>query len=129
MDVFLNLSIDDGRIITSRLDASAMIPILRALGVRLLVEERLQAFLNDLATTEGYRSDRNFVVHGTWSLTHPENIPLAMSLRPETDPGRVVSESFPPERMRGIIAAIRECNNKLTDLVAEMETSRDKLIR
>src|SRR5690348_13219398 len=43
---FLNLSMSDGKIITSRLDAGLMIQMLRALGTRNLVPERLQPFLD-----------------------------------------------------------------------------------
>jgi len=61
---FLNLSIGDGRIITSRLDASSMIPILQALGRRHLIADRLLGFLDELSTADGYRLDRDFIVHG-----------------------------------------------------------------
>jgi hypothetical protein len=50
---FLNLSLGDGSIITSRLDASAMIPILQALDRRHLIEDRLQGFLDELSTING----------------------------------------------------------------------------
>jgi hypothetical protein len=126
---FLNLSMSDGRIITSRLDAASMIPILRALGTRFLVPDRLQEFLDDLVTVDGYRNDRNFIVHGTWLVLQPDDLPAAMSLRPEAEAGGVVTETFPPQRMREIIHAIRHCNRKFLNLESEIKTSRDKLLQ
>jgi hypothetical protein len=126
----LDLPMDDGRIITSRLDASSMIPILRALGIRHIKDEtRLQDFLDDLATVDGYRNDRNFVVHGTWIVAHPGNVPMSMSLRPEAEAGGVVTENFPQARLREIIRAIRRYHRKFLILEDDIQTSRDKLLR
>jgi hypothetical protein len=126
---FLNLSMGDGRIITSRLDAGAMIPILRALGIRLLTPARLQEFLDLLITIDEYREDRNFIVHGTWFAVAPQSLPAAMSLRINADPGEVTSETFPADRMRNIVIGIEVCRQKVLSLEAELKTSRDKLIQ
>src|SRR5438309_133856 len=76
---FLNLSLSDGRILTSRLDASSIIPILQALGRRHLTEDRLQGFLDELSTINGYREGRNFIVHGLWYIIGVGDIPAVMS--------------------------------------------------
>lgn len=126
---FLNISMSDGRIITSRLDASSMIPMVRALGMRNLVPDRVQEFLDLLATVDGYRNDRNFIVHGQWLVLEPQNVPIAMSLRPEAEAGSVVSETFPNHRLNEIVHAIEDCRKRLLILEAELRTSRDKLLQ
>jgi hypothetical protein len=127
---FLNLSMSDGRIITSRLDASTMIPMLRSLAIRHIADQTaFQEFLDDLATVDGYRNDRNFVVHGSWLVLQPENIPAAMSLRPEAEAGGIVTETFPTQRMREIIRAIRQYHKKFIALETVIRTSRDKFLR
>jgi hypothetical protein len=124
---FLGLSMSDGRIITSRLDAAAMIPMLRALGLRNLIDDKIQDFLDLLVAIDEYRGDRNFIVHGTWILLN--NIPAAMSLRQDAEPGKVVTETFPRERMYEIVHGIEQCRKKLLILEGGLRTSRDKLLR
>ncbi len=126
---FLNLGMSDGRIITSRLDASTMIAMLRALGIRHLVPEQLQDFLDLLATIEGYRLDRNFIVHGQWIILQPHSVPAAMSLRPEAEAGGVISETFPTERLYEIVHHIEDSRNRLIALEDAIRTSRDRLLQ
>ena len=126
---FLDLSMSDGRIITSRLDASSMIPMLRALGIRHLIPERLQEFLDLLVAIDEYRNERNFIVHGVWLVLEPDSIPTALSLRPEAEAGGVVSEIFSRERLYYIIDGIEDCRHRLLKIEEEIKTSRDKLLQ
>jgi len=91
--------------------------------------DRLQDFLDLLATIDGYRLDRNFIVHGQWIILQPHSIPAAMSLRPEAEAGGVMSETFPVERLDEIIHHIEDSRNRVIALEDEIRTSRDKLLQ
>jgi hypothetical protein len=125
---FLNLSMSDGRIITSRLDPSVITQMLRALAIRNLVPEKLQNLLDVLNLIDQCREDRNFIVHGAWVVLLPEGTPQAMSLRPKAEPGEIMSEAFPARRMYQIIERMEECRLALVNLEAEIVASREKLL-
>lgn len=126
---FLNLGMSDGRIITSRLDASTMTPMLRALGLRYLMPEHLEEFLDLLATIDEYRLDRNFVVHGQWIILEPHSVPAAMSLRPKAEAGGVVSETFPVERLSEIVHHIEDSRHQLIAIEDKIKANREKWLR
>ena len=46
----------------------------------------------------------------------PDNVPIALSLKPKSEPGEVVSETFSPERMEAIIGGIRRVLQRLVAL-------------
>ena len=93
---FFGLPIETGRIVTGRLDATAKIRMLRALGELKLPEQRLHV------KSDMLREERNLMVHGTWGRI-PGGVPIAISLRIRPlAPDQVVSETFPAERMQGI---------------------------
>ena len=66
----------------------------------------LQDFINALAAADELRDDCNFIVHGSWGMLDPEGVPVALSLRAKSNPGEVVSEGFPHQRMRAIVREI-----------------------
>jgi hypothetical protein len=105
-----------------------MVQMLRALGTRNLIPEKLQGFLDTLNLIEDCREDRNFLAHGTWLLLKPESHRIAMSLKPDAPPGDVISESFNADRMHQIAKSMEDCRISLVLLMNEIETSRDKLL-
>jgi hypothetical protein len=105
-----------------------MIPMLREFAILLLAPERLQDFLDLLITIDECREDRNFIVHGAWFVLRPANIPAAASLRPKSEKGEVITETFPPGRMHKLISDIEDCRFKIITLDHEITTLRDKLI-
>jgi hypothetical protein len=99
---FLGLPIETGRIVTGRLDATAKIRMLRALGELKLPEQRWHVLSSILDKIDMLREERNIMVHGTWGR-NPGGVPIAISLRIRAlAPDQVVSETFPAERMQGI---------------------------
>jgi hypothetical protein len=114
---FTGLSFEDGRTVTERMDPARTITLLRFLGPRKLDGERLQTLIDLLATADQLRDDRNFVVHGTWAILDPEGVPTASSIRTKSEPGQVVAESFPHERMLAIIKAIQKTREGMSALL------------
>jgi hypothetical protein len=118
---FLRIDTSDGRIVTERMDAVTFLRILRALGNRHLNEPLLHEFLSTMDKIEDRQEDRNFIVHGTWGTLMPDNLPLAMSLRPKAAPGEVISETFPPGRMNAIVREITGALDFLVRLMPQLK--------
>ncbi len=103
---FLELSFEDGRLITERMDPSRLIALLRVLAPRKLDGDNLQELSNLLAEADELRDDRNFIIHGTWGTIYPEGDAVSLSLRAKSNPGDITAEHFPHGRMRKITADI-----------------------
>ena len=119
---FLNVPMSDGRIVTERMDAGTLLRILRALGKRHLENPLLDQFLSIMDKIEDRSEDRNFVVHGTWGTLLPDNVPVALSLRPKALPGEVMSETFPAHRMLEIVRDITTALDFLMKLMPVLKT-------
>jgi len=104
----VKMSDEDGRILTTRIDANQKIQILRVLSRRnatgLFESFKVNELLNKI---DELRDDRNFLVHGTWRTLIPDNEPFGSSLRQKAEPGMVSSETFPEARMNEIIQNIK----------------------
>jgi hypothetical protein len=122
---FLELGIDDGRLITAKLNTDVKIELLRALVNTYCSGEFLNDILHVIDFIGGYKEDRNFVIHGSWGTLMPENVPVCASIRPKAPPGEVISETFPKERMLAIINGILEAKQNLRTLMDLIETSRN----
>ena len=94
---FLDLSDDDGRMITARLDARPKLEMLNVLAKRYLAPRGAADLRKVLSLIGELQADRNFIVHGNWGTIFPENVPAAMSLRPKTPPGTIMTETFSPK--------------------------------
>ncbi len=103
---FLNLTFEDGRILTERTDITRLITVARALARRKLQDPELTGLLDALTRADELRDDRNFIVHGTWCTVDPEGIAFSASLRQKSLPGEVTAEEFPHARMHRIVAEI-----------------------
>jgi hypothetical protein len=121
---FLGVSIDEGRPLTSRLNTDFKIEMLKSLAKTYLRGELLDDILECADLINGYKEDRNFVVHGSWGTLMPENVPVCASLRPQGPPGEVIAETFPEERMLAIIDGILEAIKNVRTLRDLVEKSR-----
>lgn len=110
------MSFENGRLFTERMDASRAIIILRVLGARYFKSEQLQRFIDLLAAADDLRDDRNFIIHGSWMVLQPEGYSMAVSVRQKSEPGDIVGEHFPHNRMHAIIAKIREVRSDLLEI-------------
>lgn len=122
----LRLQLEDGRIITARMDTQFKINILRYLGKKHLSEANAIKLHDLLNTIEDLYGDRNYIVHGIWSTLIPDNVPVAQSLREKIDPiagpKDLMSETFPESRMHAIIDEIERSKYRLTTLLDELST-------
>jgi hypothetical protein len=125
---FLNLSIEDGRVITNRLNADLKITLLRSLAHAYLPEEDFNEVEARLLYYIGiYQEDRNFIVHGSWGTLMPDNVSVCTSLRPKSPtPGEVVAETFSEERMVNLINGINESITGLKILMARLNAAHEK---
>ncbi|GEM_PF-4522666 len=111
--LFLDLAMEFGRPVTATMDATFKLKILRKLA-EVCCDSLLLDYLCELYDRIDFiREDRNFIVHGSWGRVMPENIPIALSLRPKHTPSTVVAETFPQERMREIHEAIMDVKWRL----------------
>jgi hypothetical protein len=68
----IDLSFEDGRVLTERTDISRLIPVARVLAQRYLTDPLLAEVLEALVRADELREDRNFIIHGTWCTVDPE---------------------------------------------------------
>jgi hypothetical protein len=125
---FLNFNLDEGRVITNRLNADLKITLLRSLAHAYLSEEDFNEVETRLLYYIAiYQEDRNFIVHGSWGTLMPENVPVCTSLRPNSPtPGEVIAETFPEERMINLINGINEAITGLKILMARLDAALEK---
>jgi hypothetical protein len=122
----LSLTIEDGRILTTRLDAQTKIAMLRKLAPRYMTGDPLDKLLKAFELADDIRDDRNFIVHGTWGTLLPERQPISLSIRGKAGPGEIKSELFPHSRMRTIIRDIFLVKQALIDAVSSFPPLQDK---
>jgi hypothetical protein len=122
----LDLDIDKGRVITTKLNTDVKIELLRTLVITYCAGDLLNDILRVIDFIGGYKEDRNFVVHGSWGTLTPENVPVCASIRPKAPPGEVIAETFPKARMLAIINGILEAKENLRTLMSLIEASRKK---
>ena len=117
----LKLEIEQGRIVTARMDAVGKIRMLRHLGELEMTEEQFHRLSPALDEIDILREDRNFIVHGTWGRAGFDRTHFCLSLRLKPDSvENVIGESFPESRMRRIGDAIERRKWELIDLMEEL---------
>jgi hypothetical protein len=127
---FLDISFEDGRVLTGRADAGTKIAHLRSIASRHLANhDKLEGLLVALDALDACREDRNFIVHGSWGTLHPEDVPIAASIRSKSKPDEVTNETFPAQRMHGLISVIVEMRVMLYTLLDELEAAPDTLLK
>ena len=67
---------------------------------------------------------RNFIAHGVWGTLMPDDIPVALSLKPKSDVGEVVSETYSQDRMEGIFEGIRLMLQRFIDFPEQLGKPR-----
>jgi hypothetical protein len=120
----LKIDLEQGRVITGRVDAVGKIRMLRELGRLELPELMFHRLSPALDEIDVLRDDRNFIAHGSWGRTkyRGEWVHVCLSLRPKSPtPDVVVSESFPEIRMRAIIDGIERTKWTLIRLREELD--------
>ncbi len=123
----LKVDFEAGRYVTARMDATALIRILRELGQLRLPEADFHKLSVLCDRIDMRREDRNLIIHGTWGRTDIHYEPHALSLRIKPDnPGQIVSETFPRERMIQIISDIQSLRRELVELL-KLDELLDKL--
>ena len=123
--MLLNLDDEDGKIITKRLSADAKVQLLRAIGPGHISDQKLIAMFNEtLKYVDELKENRNFIAHGVWGTLMPDDIPVALSLKPKSDVGEVISETFSQERMEGISGGIRVMLRYFVDLPEKLGKPR-----
>ena len=126
----LAVPIEQGRIITVRMDAVRKIQTLRQLGGLVLAETVFHQLSPILDQIDILRDDRNLIVHGTWGRQLPENDNVVVPLKPEAlEPDQVVSETFPDSRLRIAIDGIEKAKWQLIPLMNDRYASLDKSLR
>ncbi len=120
----LNIPIEQGRIITLRVDAVGKIRMLRQLGEMVLTEAQFHTLSPTLDEIDVIREDRNSIAHGSWGRMDPDMTHVCLSLRPKgLAPDEVVSETFSESRMRAIIDATERTKSVLIGLMQELHAS------
>ena len=98
----LDVSEEDGRVVTSRVDASTRIDIVKAFAERYLQGDDLEVVAKILHQAELCRDARNLIVHGSWGTLGGTSTPIVMTLK-KSQPDAVYTETFPNERLRSLI--------------------------
>jgi len=120
------LEIKDGRLITTRMAPENKIVLLQTLVSWHFGQADRRAIQLALGYAELIREDRNFIAHGLWGTMMPDNIPMVASARTKTEPGHIVCEAFPQERMRAIIDGTKKVIAVLSRFVPERGPLPDK---
>ncbi len=123
--MFLNLDDENGKVITKRLSADAKVQLLRVIGPRHISDTALIAmFKETLNYVDELKESRNFIAHGVWGTLMPDDIPIALSLKPKSEVGEVISETFSLERMDGIFGGIQAMLQRFVDLPEQLGKPR-----
>jgi hypothetical protein len=111
-----------GRFVTGRMDATAMIKMLRDIAPLRLSENHWHRLSPLIDQTDIVRDDRNLIVHGLWARTK-DGTPIVISLRQKPlEADQVVSETFPYTRMRVLIGTIEALRGRILLLMYEIGT-------
>jgi hypothetical protein len=100
------LEFEYAKLIVSRMDATALIKMLRDVGTLRLLQKDFHKLSVICDKIDILREDRNLIVHGSWGRAR-DGTPHVLSIRIKgLEPTDVVSETFPDSRMRTLIQAI-----------------------
>lgn len=126
----LALPIDQGRMLTVRMDAVRKIQLIRRLSEIILPEEKFHQVVLLIDQADILREDRNLVAHGVWGRTEPENLTVVSSLKPEglaTD--QVVTETFSDLRLKKLARDIERVKLSLIPKLGERYATLDPSVR
>jgi len=122
----LELEMEVGRTVTTRLDATAKIKMIRDLSEMKLSQPLFHRLSPILDQIDVLRDDRNLIMHGTWGRNEL-GVPIALSLRAKPlAPNQLVSEEFSDTRMRKIVSGIETARLKLMALMKDLDALPDR---
>jgi hypothetical protein len=124
--VILDVGLEDGRILTARMNAITKLRWLRSFAKRHVSGENLESLQSILDTIEVLQDDRNFIVHASWGTMIKNGEPAAMSLRQKSEPHEIITETFPDWRMHKIIADIVSTRDELISWRKQQESLPDR---
>jgi hypothetical protein len=113
--------LEDGRKFTTSMNADRKISFLRILAETYLDGDQLNTILNTIVKIDVCKDDRNFVAHGTWVRSRPDNEPLVLSIRVKANPNEIIAESFPSDRLRKLIDYIETARAVLSNLIKQID--------
>ena len=119
----LDVTIEDGRILTARIDANMKISWLRSFSEKYLENEDIIEMGKILNSVDNLLEVRNFIVHASWGTFVKTGDPVAMSLKMKAPPERVVVESFPEMRLRELVEEIRATRSAIATWRKKHESS------
>lgn len=123
--MLLDLDDENGKIITKRLSTDGKTQLVRTLGALHITDKApLDQFNETMRYVEELKDCRNFIAHGVWGMLMPDNIPVALSLKPKSEIGEVISETFSVDRMEGIAGGIRAMHKRFVDLPEQLGKPR-----
>lgn len=126
----LAVPIEQGRVLTVRMDAVRKIQTLRRLGELVLPTEKFYLLSPILDRVDILREERNLIGHGSWGRSGYDKVTVVVSLKPEAlKADEAVSETFPDSRLRAVIDGIDEAKWQLIPLMEERYASLDKSLR
>jgi hypothetical protein len=105
----LGLKIGLGRIVTSRMDATGKIRMLREVGELTLTEYQWHKLSPIIDRIDVLREERNTIIHGTWGR-NSQGVPIALSFRPKP----LAQDQVDPKHFQ-----IRGCGQLFTILTLE----------
>lgn len=125
----LGTSMEEGRIVTSRLDAKYRTNMLEGLGKKHLSGKEAEYFLGVISSIRNLYEERNIIAHGTWGTLEPDDVPVVASLRfkllDEFGSEDVMSQHFPEERFLDFLRGAQEMIEAVVHL-REVISSRGK---
>lgn len=99
----LKVKEEDGRVLTSRVDAKTKITWTRIFAERYLSGDSITHIAQIINVIKTVQEARNLIVHGSWGITEDTQEPIALSLKASADPDKVLGETFPHERIKELI--------------------------
>jgi hypothetical protein len=111
--VILDVPLEDGRIITARMDAIKKMQWIKSFSKRHLDGKPLEDMEFILSKVDDLLDDRNFIVHTSWGTLVNTGEPVGMSLRRKSQPHEIVTEAFPERRMLEFISDVDAARNGL----------------
>jgi hypothetical protein len=116
----LRVGVDEGRIVTARLDARHKMMLARQLAERHLEKKEADEFLEVLGHIEDLYAQRNLMAHGQWVTLKPEDLPAVMSLREKLPEGvsrqEVISTVMPVDGIKAVVENMQLATNFVIDL-------------
>jgi hypothetical protein len=123
---FVGLSSDNGRLLT-RMDARPKLELAKALSEkhRVLPHPHPQTTKDFWIMVRRLTDAQNRIAHGIWVVLD-KKLPVAASYRLTADPGRVLGEAFPLDRLAEIASACGKSKKVFEEMAERHHSSQPK---